>query len=210
MSALGLARRRRRRSGRPQLHVGYAHRNVHAPLRLYGHRLQGDRAVRAADQEVAPLRRRPCRRRSAPHRFPPAPPGAVWSAQKRPRSAGRRTWRRCRGQAYRRCPHKPRSTAGRARMAAYQRQTHGRSSRFCFAILWIRTHGKHAMSAIEPGNRCLAVPFTTCHLSAPPSSNVNAAANFGRNRAGRTDALHVPVICPAATAEHVDMGETAQ
>jgi hypothetical protein len=41
------------RSGRrPQLHVGYPSRNVHARLRLHGHRLQGDRAVRASDQDV--------------------------------------------------------------------------------------------------------------------------------------------------------------
>jgi hypothetical protein len=41
-----------RRSGGPQLHCGYARRNVHARLRLHGYRLQGDRAVRASDQEV--------------------------------------------------------------------------------------------------------------------------------------------------------------
>jgi hypothetical protein len=41
------------RSGRrPQLHCGYARRNVHARLRLHGHRLQGDGAVRASDQDV--------------------------------------------------------------------------------------------------------------------------------------------------------------
>jgi hypothetical protein len=40
------------RSGRPQLHRGYARRNVHARLRLHGHRLQGDCAVRAADKDV--------------------------------------------------------------------------------------------------------------------------------------------------------------
>jgi hypothetical protein len=50
MSSLGLATCGR--SDRPQLHCGYARRNVHARLGLHGHRLQGDRAVRASDQEV--------------------------------------------------------------------------------------------------------------------------------------------------------------
>jgi hypothetical protein len=43
MSSLGRATCRR--SGRPQLQCGYACRNIHARLRLHGHRLQGDRAM---------------------------------------------------------------------------------------------------------------------------------------------------------------------
>jgi hypothetical protein len=65
-------------------------------LRLHGHRLQGDREppTRTLAHTPAPT----CRRQSHPHRLPPTPPGAVWSAQQRPKSVGRLTWRRCRAQ----------------------------------------------------------------------------------------------------------------
>jgi hypothetical protein len=86
-------------TGRPRLQCGYARRNVHAVWRLHAHRLHDNRAVRASDQDVGTRSRADraaggCTRIGSPNAARPA-----WSAQKRPRPAGRRTWHRCRGQA---------------------------------------------------------------------------------------------------------------
>jgi len=107
MSSLGRATCGR--SGRPQLHSGYARRNIYALLGLHGHRLHDDRAVRASDQEVGT---RSGTDRAARGRT------RIGSRQRRPALCGRRKDGPSQLAAGRRadvepkragCPHKPRA-----------------------------------------------------------------------------------------------------